>query len=152
MKAFDLEKALAGEPVKLRNGIKAYIKFDLHKEAIISYNPLYQLNGYTVDKDNNFLYIENWLGNGNFHADGRISNYDIVGMWEEPRPRVQLDLPYPLKEWQPDCYYVDYNWEIKKTNHKQKNIFTEFNSVFGLYFASEKDAQEWIDAMKNNRR
>ncbi|RZN51764.1 pyruvate kinase, partial [Avibacterium paragallinarum] len=29
MKPFDLEKALAGEPVKLKNGYKAFIKLDL---------------------------------------------------------------------------------------------------------------------------
>lgn len=152
MKPFDLEKALAGEPVKLRNEIKAYIKFDLHKEAIISYNPLYQLNGYTVDKDNNFLSIENWLENGNFNADGRISNYDIVGMWEEPRPRVQLDLPCPLKKWQPNCYFIDEFLMPQKTTAKQENTLTKVFEEVSYYFAKKEDAEEWINAIKQSKR
>lgn len=152
MKPFDLEKALAGEPVKLRNEIKAYIKFDLHKEAIISYNPLYQLNGYTVDKDNNFLSIENWLENGNFNADGRISNYDIVGMWEEPRQRVQLDLPCPLKTAEiGQTVYYQIGGEVCSSKFG-RDSFVDRVLELGCAFATKEDCQEWINASQRSRR
>ncbi|WP_237699829.1 single-stranded DNA-binding protein, partial [Mannheimia haemolytica] len=39
-----------------------------------------------------------WTDSGSHFNDGTIAQYDIVGMWEEPRPTVTLTLPCPLKE------------------------------------------------------
>ncbi|HDR1538665.1 TPA: pyruvate kinase, partial [Pasteurella multocida] len=91
MKEFDLEKALAGEPVVLRNGDKAFVKFVLE-------NPLFeddQVVGFHIDSEGKEE-VTSW-GNNGVHIPNTNSIYDIIGMWEEPRPTVTLTLPCPLK-------------------------------------------------------
>lgn len=142
MKPFDLKKALAGEPVKLRNGMKAYIKYNLEVEPCFDGN--FPLQGYFI---NNGIIIFSWSLKG--EATSIVGNeIDIVGMWEEPRPRVQLDLPCPLKKWKPDCYLITDRLTVEKT------VFTErpFNEELCLYFDKEEYAEEWINAMKQSKR
>lgn len=146
MKPFDLEKALTGEPVKLRDGRKAFVKYSMPDD----YKGLYPLRGYIIDKNSNFGSCDAvWTKDGNGHIGTYVaSNIDIISMWEEPRPRVQLDLPAPLKVPQVGVWY-----EVIKS------IFTEKEDDSGpyvldtrLYFATKEDADEWINAMKGARR
>lgn len=86
MKPFDLEKALAGEPVLLRNGNKAVIcgrvpdKYKLGDERKVTF----PLLGITLYEDNT---VDNqcvmWRDDGRF-ATGK-DGMDVVGMWEEPK-------------------------------------------------------------------
>lgn len=85
MKPFDLERALAGEPVLLRNGTKAIVCFMLpdkylYKNGKPSTLPL---KGIILDHDG---YVEsaivNWAKNGSYYL-GETSEKDIIGMWEE---------------------------------------------------------------------
>lgn len=143
MKPFNLEKALAGVPVVLRGGKKAYIKYELPAEY--SAGSPYVIIGYVVKADRKAEPVA-WTKQGKF-IDGLFDNYDIEGMWEEPRPSVQLELPCPLKEWVEGCYLIDDDFKIKRsTNGWYRKQLEE-----GRYFATEEDAQAWLNAMKNNR-
>lgn len=87
MKSFDLNAALVGEPVKLRNGSKAYVlakipdnlKYDKGKEVP------YPLVGIILGKDD---YISDshvrWTLKGGCYFTNEPLRNDIVGMWEEP--------------------------------------------------------------------
>lgn len=146
MKPFDLEKALAGEPVKLRNGYKAYIKYNLEGEPCFDSN--FPLQGYFI---NNGVVIFSWSLKG--EATSIVGNdLDIVGMWEEPRPRVQLDLPCPLKTAQigQTVYY-----QIGKEVCSSKFGYDSFVDIvleLGGAFATKEDCQEWINASQQSRR
>lgn len=86
MKPFDLEKALAGEPVKLRDGRKAYVLADTRD--LFSYNLSYRcLVGVcsTVDNNNAYSGKMTWRYNGEYYNRLGESDYDIVGMWEEQK-------------------------------------------------------------------
>lgn len=79
MSKFDLEKALKGEPVVLRNGLKAYIRH--HETQVKTMFPLigYVSNGLIAGKG------VSWTEDGRYYwSDDDKSAYDIVGMWPEP--------------------------------------------------------------------
>ncbi|HDR1241608.1 TPA: pyruvate kinase [Pasteurella multocida] len=151
MKKFDLEKALAGKPVVLRNGNKAFVKFVLE-------NPLYEDNqvvGFHIDDEGNEEGI-NWRKDG-IHIPNVNSMYDIIGMWEEPRPTVTLTLPCPLKAVTVGqrVFYLDLN----KQHEQVCSFLFQTDSTYhfnllknGGIFSTEEDAQAWLDAMKNARR
>lgn len=76
-KPFDLERALKGEPVVLRNGTKAYIR---HYEEELDTS--YPLMGCIVGEGK--IVFEQWSEGGRLYGDKGESEYDIVGMWVEP--------------------------------------------------------------------
>lgn len=86
MKQFDLEKALAGEPVILRCGKKAILYYRVpdhytHGDGVKITFPLVGIIFYedgTVEDPNAC-----WKDNGRFTSS--TSGKDIVGMWEEPK-------------------------------------------------------------------
>ncbi|MDY0669214.1 pyruvate kinase [Pasteurella multocida] len=151
MKEFDLEKALAGEPVVLRNGDKAFVKFVLE-------NPLFeddQVMGFHIDSEGKEE-VTSW-GNNGVHIPNTNSIYDIIGMWEEPRPTVTLTLPCPLKSVTVGqrVFYLDLNKQCERICAFlfQKDSTYHFNLLKnGGIFSTEEDAQAWFDAMKNARR
>ncbi|MDY6216693.1 hypothetical protein [Actinobacillus porcinus] len=73
---FDLNRALNGEPVLLRNGAKAFVKFQLNKpddDVLV---------GYVTDGNVDNL-CRWWLDGVSVLGDGN-EHCDIVGMWQEP--------------------------------------------------------------------
>lgn len=79
MKPFDLEKALAGEPVVLRNGLKAYIKHNLEDYQELDFD--FPLRGYLISEG--YAFERSWTIDGlSFLVE---SKYDVIGMWEEPK-------------------------------------------------------------------
>lgn len=142
--SFSLEKALAGEPVVTRKGEKAFILSNLNNLEDKGFNPDYPLVGIIQNRSDIFC----WTLEGRISLQNDEALGDIVGMWEEPRPRVQLDLPCPLKKWRRNCYTITNDLSVEKTVHTER----PFDEDLHFYFATEKDAQEWIDAMKNSRR
>lgn len=136
MKPFDLEKALAGEPIKT-------IGSPIKKRVI----------GKSLFRDDLYI-IEDEYSVYTFSL-GRLQ----IGfeMWQEPRPRVQLDLPAPLEKVEEgqEVYYLEWGiqfGEIKKFNFNENN-----HCAFQLYkngglFSTKEDAKEWLDAMRNARR
>ena len=95
MKSFDLNTALAGEPVKLRNGQKAIVYYRIPDEYVFEdgKQPAFPLHGLILDSKG---YIELadvcWRDNGTYTHYPH--NYDIIGMYEEP-PKSQEEI---LKE------------------------------------------------------
>lgn len=72
---FDIERALAGEPVILRNGAKAYIR---HLETGLAVK--YPLIGFDADG-----YNRSWDDLGMYTRGAWPNSLDIVGMWaKEP--------------------------------------------------------------------
>ncbi|MFC1140904.1 pyruvate kinase [Pasteurella multocida] len=151
MKKFDLEKALAGEPVVLRNGDKAFVKFVLE-------NPVREecaMIGYVID-DRGRDSLIGWYKNGLYASCGG-DGLDIIGMYEEPRPTVTLTLPCPLKSVTVGqrVFYLDLNKQCERICAFlfQKDSTYHFNLLKnGGIFSTEEDAQAWLDAMKNARR
>nr|DAI51776.1 MAG TPA: hypothetical protein [Caudoviricetes sp.] len=148
MKKFDLKAALNGEPVMLRNGYKAYIKYNL-LDDIKSLNVkvgMYPLVGYRLEC--NYINNTSWnvLGIAKYRA---TREYDIIGMWEEPKISIE-DLPKPFKPKEGDEYFyinggiIDYNGEF--WNSSDFNIKT---SKRGGCFRTKEDAQKWLDFMKS---
>lgn len=89
---FDLSRALAGEPVMLRCGRKAFILGQIP-------NPLcFDLVGYIEDEDGNS--DEGWRRNGLYMCNNSMSDNDVIGMWREPTINtntVTLTLPCPVE-------------------------------------------------------
>ena len=86
MKEFDLKAALNGEPVMLRNGSKAIILNNLRNHFINTEDCDDVLLGAIYGDDGNTLRRAacwTWFGLWNYDY---IDEFDIVGMWEEPKP------------------------------------------------------------------
>ncbi|HDR1137482.1 TPA: pyruvate kinase [Pasteurella multocida] len=152
MKKFDLEKALAGEPVVLRGGCKAYVKFKL-PEPYTTKMPLVGYYENALGRSVDMLWFEN--GHASDEEDTHI--LDIYGMYEEPRPTVTLTLPCPLKAVTvgQKVFYLDLN----KQHEQVCSFLFQTDSTYhfnllknGGIFSTEKDAQAWFEAMKNSRR
>lgn len=105
MKPFNLEAALAGEPVKLSNGNKAFVKFKLsnpyNKDGV-------QLSGYAIEDGKEV--VVNWGVSGRVYPTCKFVN-DIIGMWEDPPPTVKIsnfEFPKPKTDFQnvDGWYYI----------------------------------------------
>lgn len=87
MKPFDLTKALAGEPVVLRDGHKAIVYYCVPDEIKLDDEgaPVpFPLKGMKFDQDGYLLNSSiEWRKDGRFRCSE--SDSDIVGMWEEPK-------------------------------------------------------------------
>ena len=101
MKPFDLEKALAGEPVVLRSGRKAFITCDLRRyfKSITSSKKLVGIISEECDPDS-FYASSRWYDSGSYHdADtSEKTDFDIVGMWEEPKLTTEEIMEKAFKE------------------------------------------------------
>lgn len=147
MKKFDLKAALNGEPVMLRNGQKAYIKYNLLDE-IKSLNVkvgMYPLVGYRLEY--NYINNTSWdvLGIAKYHA---TREYDIIGMYEEPKISIE-DLPKPFKPKEGEVYYSIGGYHNGTIVKMQANCMTDISILSGNCFRAESDAKAWLDAMKN---
>ena len=148
MKEFNLEAALNGEPVMLRNGCKAIVYYIIPEEYTFpdGMNSTYPLRGLIFDKDG---FIENsfyfWLEDGRCHRECYKSN-DIIAMWEEPKISIE-DLPKPFKPEFGERFYYVYGCRIE-------NLILNINSYdeelieSGNCFRTREDAQKWLDFMK----
>lgn len=91
--SFDLQEALNGAPVKLRNGRKAFVMYDLRKyPSLLESTGFKPLNGIVLGDDENDGDRMEW---GELGANERLQ-FDIVGMWEEPEltPEQVLEKAY----------------------------------------------------------
>lgn len=86
MKPFNLEEALAGEPVQLRGGRKAKLIFKVPDELVFSggLRPEYPLLGFIYKHNGELHHIkECWSLDGGYMLGGDEDELDIVGLWEE---------------------------------------------------------------------
>lgn len=150
MKEFNLEAALNGEPVMLRNGKKAIIYYCTPDEFKFGENipdtfPLkgmvFDLNGYLDDS------LAEWRCDGSFRCSE--DDWDIIGMWEEPKISVE-DLPKPFYPNDGDAYYYIFCGKIYHIKcYSDSNPIDENAAQNGQYFRAKEDAQKWLDFMKS---
>lgn len=148
MKEFNLETALAGKPVKLRNGDKAYVKYNRleENEIFLPRDTAYPLIGYRLEGVN--CYTTSWTLTGETVHFGRRT-LDIVGMWEEPKISIE-DLPKPFKPKDHDPYFyinggtIEYEGEFWISSS-----FDIKAAERGNCFRTAEDAQKWLDFMKS---
>lgn len=86
MKPFNLEKALAGEPVQLRDGRKAKLIFKIPDELVFSggLRQEYPLLGFIYKRNGELHHTkEYWSLDGGYMLGSDEDELDIVGLWEE---------------------------------------------------------------------
>ncbi|ODN39085.1 pyruvate kinase [Pasteurella multocida] len=153
MKEFNLEKALAGEPVVLRNGYKAFVKFEVPSEY--QTNPYSEIMGFFID-NNNYAKRISWNREGKYNSTFN-DDFNIVGMYEEPQPTVTLTLPCPLKAVTAGqrVFYLDLNKQSERAFDFLFQSGSNYHSNLlknGGVFQSEEDALAWLNAMRESRR
>ena len=152
MKPFDLEAALQGEPVVLRNGKKAYIGMNLFDLGVLESTTSYPLQGVVLEEDDSDFTNESWTLEGLRVKCNETDPFSIVGMWEEPTPTptptptVTVTLPKPFQPKKGEEYYfIRQNGfgSLYVDKKVRESIAFEYNA-----FRKEEDAQSWIDAMR----
>ena len=86
MKPFNLEKALAGEPVRLKDGRKAKVVFQIPDALEFSgkMKQEYPLLGFIYNQHGELhRAMESWTIDGVYILGGINDECNIVGLWEE---------------------------------------------------------------------
>lgn len=149
MKEFNLDEALQGKPVKLRNGWKAIVYYRIPDEFVNSEgdNVAYPLKGITFQADGAVLNsINSWKDDGCFSAGKR--DFDIVGMWEEPKISVE-DLPKPFNPKDGDKYFYFSENGVERVTFCEADDSDTGLAENGQCFRTREDAQKWLDFMKS---
>lgn len=137
LKPFNLQAALAGEPVMLRIGQKAFVR---HHETELPTATDEALIGYREH-----IGLWSWSPDGESHFDQDESEYDIIGMWPKTRIINGFEVPAPeTEEPEPECgdYYLAstvyecfYRSEIWTGNY-----YDDLWLERGLVFLNKEDA------------
>lgn len=148
MKPFNLEKALAGEPVKLKNGLKAYVIKKLDSPEI----GVHELVGF-YETERKRQQSVSWFYNG-----ARCDDFAVIGMWEEPTPKRfinGIEVPEPITEetWEDyeDYWYVDfgnYNFVGYSIFRKDSGLAAKLISQ-RLVFETKEGAKAMAKALLN---
>lgn len=152
MKEFNLDAALNGEPVMLRNGKKAYIGYKT-PDYYVSDNGReikFPLHGYII-KAYNIIEVPYmfWNINGRAYKDGVDNASDIVGMWEEPKIRIE-DLPKPFKPKDGDGYYYINEYGVQFVISYDEDDDSDVGMAENAQcYRTIEDAQKWLDFMKS---
>lgn len=145
MKEFNLDAALNGEPVMLRDGSKAFIFKNIKNTNVLDFEADYPLIGMI----HNHAAVQTWSLDGKISLSNDCANGDIVGMWEEPKINIE-DLPKPFKPKDSDQYYYINGGVIKHEGEFwDSSSFGITASEKGNCFRTEEDAQKWLDFMKS---
>ena len=153
MKPFDLEEALQGKPVQLRNGNKAFIQTDLRKLGLLESITPYVIKGISVASDGADWHEYSWTANGQ-SLEGYIDrDSDIIGMYEEPTPTITVTLPIPFKpKIGEPFFYINKsiigNLIVDSSRYTSDEREIENCAPTGNCFRTEEDAQAWLNAMK----
>lgn len=149
MKPFNREEALSGKPCINAKGNKVVIFADAGN-LIESTYPLFGVVYAQVGMN----YVER------YSATGDVPGFEskLVGMWEDPQPKVNImGLPSPLlkvEDGESVWCWIDYNGSYRtlEFTFEQSSTSDKCKLESGLIFATEEDAQAWLDAMKGARR
>ena len=146
-----------GTPVKLRDGSKAFLKYDERKEPEVlsgsveaGHNPIV---GYRVSSAGIKIIVTGWTSSGSF-LSYREHCLDIIGAWVEPRPtRIinGIEVPAPLSwdEFKPDrsgfmnVAYIEFGG-IHNDLFASKT--DKFGFLSGQFYKTRADAQANFDA------
>ena len=152
MKEFNLDAALNGEPVKLRNGNKAFICYKL--SCYFKYwdgSPInFNICGYILNSNDDIAMLNTaWTEDGKWTIDEAESDRDIIGMWEEPKISVE-DLPKPFKPKDGEPYfYITGGFIERESEFWNTNNFDIASAERGNCYRAREDAQKWLDFMKS---
>lgn len=142
MKEFNLDAALNGEPVMLRNGEKAYIFKNIQDTHILDFKVDYPLIGMM----HNHAPVQTWSLDGRISLVSDYSNGDIIGMWEEPKIGIE-DLPNPFRPEIGDEFFY-----LSVGTIQYCSFYSDINADLmrnGQCFKTKEDAQKWLDFMKS---
>ncbi|WP_424404760.1 hypothetical protein [Pasteurella sp. PK-2025] len=152
LEKFDVNRALAGKPVRLRNGLKAFVTHKLESDLISTSQEVepYELIGFTI-QNGKFNGVICWTLNGNFYQYVGGMGFDIVGMVDEKQEKVKVELPKPLKT-------AELNQSVYLITAKGicSQIYKETTSDLLMleearFFKTREDAQAWDDLAKRVR-
>lgn len=152
MKPFNKAEALKGAPVVLRNGAKAFVKFEIPADQLINSDIKEALYGYIVGPLNIAETTFSWKENGRAWLSTE-NELDIVGMWEEPRKQATITFPAPLNKpikIGSEYFSITPEFEVIKFEFNG-NRFDMIALECGFMFATRRDAQAFLDAMKAAR-
>ena len=148
MKPFNLEAALAGEPVQLRTGQKAVILYYIPK--VYKYESgnsvSHPLRGIIFNKQGKIITANEGLTEYGTIALNHEHNFDIIGMWEEPIKFEDLPKPFIPKKGE-EYFSVSPHYGIPEVLYA--NSLNHPSILNGNCFRTEEDAQMWIDFMKS---
>lgn len=149
MKKFNLNEALDGKPVQLRDRRKAFVKAILEQSRWLKH---YTVLGYARNGNNEeFLH---WDTNGNCMPDD-ISDDDIVGMWEDPRIINGIEVPRAVTldtVENAQLYYFISLFSKELVSQMGVDTFNEHCREAikrGLVFKTKEDAQKMAKALLN---
>lgn len=143
MKPFDLNAALAGKPVKLRNGQKAIIYYRIPDEYLFKSgeSATYPLYGIVFNKDG---YIDDatacWRDNGTYGQ--KSSAFDIIGMYKERELTQEELFEKALKEKLPLRY--------KGLDEDYADVYVVAKSMSGSYILEWKDGTDTCVSILSN--
>lgn len=145
MKEFDLEAALNGEPVMLRNGDKAFIFKNVKNMHVLDFEVDYPLIGMI----HNHAVVQTWSIDGRTSLANDCADRDIVGMWEEPKISIE-DLPKPFKPKDGDKYYYINEIGVQYIRRYDEDDDSDVGLAKNAQcFKTREDAQKWRDFMKS---
>lgn len=165
MKPFNLEEHLtdliSGKKfAKTRDGRKVRFIFNGNELGI---KDSYTLVGYVQNRDKTEWdsETESWTAKGMFYCGGSTSDLDIIGLWQETQPLVNMgELPAPIKKAEIGGHY--YFLSFKQNNTRNAIVesisycpIVDFHCYLlnsGQLFATKADCQAWLDAMQGARR
>lgn len=104
---------------------------------------------YNLSKVKIIFITDTWKGT----IDNEDYPFDIIGLWNEPTPKVTLELPKSFKPEIREDYFTVINvlsyqpLKVSKTYNANSTADHELINA-GLCFRTEADAQAWIDAFK----
>lgn len=155
MKPFNLEAALAGEPVQLRNGCKGLVIADIDNCKIAPTQSWEKPLIVVTESLCGSFSRDYFKKDGGYYEKGE-SPFDIVGMWQEPRPTIRLPpLPAPLKMLKPNQKYYTIGQNSKQLTPVERscNCLGENEiEVISLAFTTKEDAEAWAAALSEARR
>lgn len=144
MKPFNLEAALAGEPVVLRNSCKAdilYVIPDTYKFPNgTTFN--YPVRGIIFNKDGTLDGAHRWNIDGTSYSRVETSPMDIIGMWEEPELTQEELFEKALKEKLPLRY--------KGLDKDYADVYIVAKSMSGSYILEWKDGTDTCVSILSN--
>lgn len=150
LKPFDLQAALNGEPVMLRNGQKAFVR---HHETEQPTGPYLQLWGAGCRKDGS-AWVLAWSKDGLYDIDGCASDLDIIGMCQAKPTRIINGFEVPAPETGELNERVAYYTPVFNNNCFYREEKWAAGSVFdlrllkrGLVFLTKEDAIATAKAM-----
>ena len=139
MKSFNLKEALQGNPVRLRNGLKAIIYYAVPEDfkLINGESITYPLKGMVLNTNEIVVSSsEDWLRNGRYSDNSSNHDYDIIGMWNDVYDIIKKAYKenLPLKTRNRTKVFIS-------TIIENTNELTEKYSVFG--YSTDTDSYRW---------